>query len=291
MSNAALRIMTYNTHHSAGNDIEEHYGTSKHQIPGADYALDLPRVADVISALNPDIVALQEVDRFWARSAYADQTEEFANLLQMDVRFGANVMHEADDHASTPHEYGVATLSRHPINNHTHRLLPTTTGWEQRGMLDTRIDVPGIGKVAIINTHLQVGGKDQQEEGRRQRIQQSQFLANYLASLDMPVIVLGDFNTERESGDLAALIGEGSSLVDVWEVAGKGTGETIFNGAHGEATARIDYILVSPHFNVISAEVIDNEVSRMASDHFPLIAELGFTGTPGTPEATDVLYN
>lgn len=291
MSGDSLRIMAYNTHHSAGNDECEDPETPEGEIPDADCSLDLPRLADVISAEDPDIVALQEVDRFWARSAGADQPEELGALLNMESCYGANLTHEADNHADIEHEYGVATLSRYPIISCENHLLPTTEGWEQRGMLDTRIDVPGIGEVAVINTHLQANVSGEPEEAARQRIEQSQAIADHIATLDVPVIVLGDLNAEPDSGEIDSLIGEGSDFIDVWDIAGEGEGATMFDGAHGEPTARIDYILVSPHFSVQHAEVIDNEGSRMASDHFPLVADLSFTGLPSTPEASPVLGN
>lgn len=289
MSEGSLRIMAYNTHHSAGNDECEDPETAEGEIPEADCSLDLPRLADVISAENPEVVALQEVDRFWARSGGVDQPEEFAALLDIESCYGANLTHDADDHADVEHEYGVATLSRYPIISCENHLLPTTEGWEQRGMLDTRVDVPGIGEVAILNTHLQANVSGEPEEAARQRTEQSQAIADHVATLDIPVIVLGDLNAEANSGEIDSLIGEGSSLIDVWDVAGEGSGETIFDGAHGEPTARIDYILVSPHFDVLTAEVIDNEGSRMASDHFPLVADLSFAGFQATPEATPVV--
>ena len=284
----ALRVMTYNTHHAAGNDECEDPETAEGEIPEAECALDLPRVADVILAEDPDIVALQEVDRFWARSGGADQPDEFSQLLDMDVCFGANLSHEPDDHADVDHEYGVATLSRYPVISCENHFLPTTEGWEQRGMLDTRIDVPGIGEVAVLNTHMQANVSGEPEEAARQRVEQAEAIAAHVETLEVPVIVLGDLNAEADSGELDSLIGPGSSLVDVWNVAGTGSGETIFDGAHGEPTARIDYILVSPHFSVLSTVVIDNDGSRMASDHFPLIVDLEFVGDVATPAATPV---
>lgn len=285
----SLRIMAYNTHHGAGNDECEDAETAEGEIPETDCALDLQRLADVIGAENPDIVALQEVDRFWSRSAGVDQPEELSSMLDMDSCYGANLTHGPDSHADVDHEYGVATLSKYPIIGCENHFLPTTDGWEQRGMLDTRIDVPGIGEVAVLNTHMQANVSGEPEEAARQRVEQSQAIADHVATLDIPVIVLGDFNSESGSGEIDSLIGEGSNLIDVWDVAGEGTGETIFDGAHGEPTARIDYILVSPHFNVLSARVIDNEESRMASDHFPLVADLSFTGSQGTPVATPIV--
>lgn len=278
MSGSSLRIMTYNTHHSAGNDECENLPAAAGQIPGADCSLDLPRLANVINVEKPTIVGLQETDRFWARSASVDQPKEFARLLGMDVCFGANEVHEPDVHADVYHEYGVTTLSKYPISGFKNQHFPTYEGFEQRGMLDTRIDVPDVGEVAVINTHLQIGGGSHRAEATRQRIEQIQILTDHVSSLVIPTIVFGDFNTESSTGEIDSLIRSGTPLIEVWEAAGEGSGETIFNGAHGEATARIDYILVSPHFDVISAEIIDNDQSRMASDHFPLVAELGFRG-------------
>lgn len=286
VSSDSLRVMTYNTHHSAGNDDCEDLETAEGEIPQADCSLDLPRLADVILAEEPDIVGLQEVDRFWARSDGADQPEEFASLLDMNVCFGANLSHEPDNHADINHEYGVATLTHYPITSCENHFLPTTEGYEQRGMLDTRVEIPGIGEVAIINTHLQAGVSGEPEEAARQRVDQSQAIADHIATIDGPVVVMGDLNAEADSGEIDSLLGPDSGLVDIWTEAGSGTGETIFDGAHGEPTARIDYILVSSHFSVTSGEVIDNDGSRMASDHFPLVADIVFVGDTGTPEAT-----
>lgn len=291
VSGDSLRIMAYNTHHGAGNDDCEDPETPEGEIPETECAMDLPRLADVINAENPDIVALQEVDRFWARSGGVDQPEELAGMLNMESCYGANLSHPADNHADVDHEYGVATLSKYPIISCENHFLPTTDGWEQRGMLDTRVDIPGIGEVAILNTHFQANVSGEPEEAARQRTEQAQAIADHIATLDIPVIVLGDLNSESDSGEIDSLLGPESGLVDVWEVAGEGAGETIFDGAHGEPTARIDYILVSQHFTVLSAEVIDNDGSRMASDHFPIVADLSFTGIEGTPAATPVAGN
>ena len=48
-----LRVLTYNIHHAKGTDK----------------MMDYERLAKVIGGMNPDIVALQEVDRETTRSA------------------------------------------------------------------------------------------------------------------------------------------------------------------------------------------------------------------------------
>src|SRR4051812_46978743 len=57
-----LRIVTYNIHHGEGTDNK----------------FDLPRIAKVVMAENPDIVALQEVDQKTNRASGVDQPAEFA---------------------------------------------------------------------------------------------------------------------------------------------------------------------------------------------------------------------
>lgn len=282
----ALRVMTYNIHHGAGNDDCEDPETAEGEIPSEECAMDLERIADVILADNASIVALQEVDRFWARSGGKDQPEELAQLLDMNVCFGANLSHEPDDHADVDHEYGVATLSSYPILSCENHFLPTTEGWEQRGLLDTRIDVPDVGEVAVLNTHLQSNASGEAEEAGNQRQAQSAAIAQHIETIEVPVILMGDLNAEVDSGDLDAIAGPDSAVVDVWSVVGEGEGLTRPSVPDDDPVERIDLILVSAEFTVVSAEVVDNDETRMASDHFPVVAELMFIGADGTPEAT-----
>src|SRR5688572_255745 len=57
-----VRVLTYNVHHGEGTDGK----------------VDLPRIAAVIKAADPDLVALQEVDNKCRRSGKVDQTAELA---------------------------------------------------------------------------------------------------------------------------------------------------------------------------------------------------------------------
>ena len=60
-----LRVVTYNIHHGEGTDGR----------------IDLERIAALLSGMQPDIVALQEVDRNTSRSGGVDQ---FATLERLD---------------------------------------------------------------------------------------------------------------------------------------------------------------------------------------------------------------
>ena len=59
-----LRVLSYNIHHGRGTDG----------------AIDLPRIARVIAATRPDLVALQEVDRGTGRANGVDQADALGEL-------------------------------------------------------------------------------------------------------------------------------------------------------------------------------------------------------------------
>lgn len=258
MGKTSLKVMTYNIHHGVGTDDK----------------LDLPRIANVINLAMPDVVALQELDRFWARSGHANQPQELADLLGMRYRYAPNLYLYPETVFEADREFGVATFSRYPIIRNDHHLLHTPDGWEQRGLLDTRVNVPGMGEVSVLNTHLQSDANGESRTAAWQRQDQSAWISKYIANLDVPVILMGDFNAEPESNDLDALTASKSGLADAWKLAGQGSGDTIIHGAHGETRARIDCIFTSSRIVAMRAEVIDNALSRMASDHLPLVADL-----------------
>src|SRR5690606_4366306 len=96
-----LRVLSYNIHHAEG----------------VDGKLDLERIAEVIRAAKPDLVALQEVDRNARRTGSVDQPAELARLTEMQVVFGSNIELQGG-------HYGNAVLSRFPIASERNHLLP-----------------------------------------------------------------------------------------------------------------------------------------------------------------------
>jgi endonuclease/exonuclease/phosphatase family metal-dependent hydrolase len=230
--------MTYNIRHGRGND--------------EDAGPDLERTARVIRAAAPDVLALQEVDRLWARSGGVDQPAALAAMLGMDVRYGANLI-GADGPGSG---YGVAILSRYPVIRTSNMTLPVIDGWEPRGLLETRIAVPELGEIAVFNPHLQVGQRGRETEGQCQREAQSRVIAERIARADVPVILAGDFNAELDDLELSALRSRKLGLIDAWRVAGEGlAGATIPCHPDCEPANRIDAIFVTSQLSVTRAEV------------------------------------
>ena len=67
-----VRILTYNIHHGEGMDER----------------IDLERIAALINRLEPDLVALQEVDRVVDRTGGVDQATALGELTGMTAVFG-----------------------------------------------------------------------------------------------------------------------------------------------------------------------------------------------------------
>ena len=73
-------------------------------------SLGLERIAKLLMAEKPDIIALQEVDQGTKRASRVDQPAEFARLTGMKVVFGRNIPFDGGG-------YGTAVLTRLPIRS------------------------------------------------------------------------------------------------------------------------------------------------------------------------------
>jgi endonuclease/exonuclease/phosphatase family metal-dependent hydrolase len=124
------------------------------------------------------------------------------------------------------------------------------------------------------NLHLDHESQPSRERSTvllRQRIESRPFAGD-------PVIVTGDFNVGERNPAIATLVSksDGSPFVDTYRVAH--ADETVvgtFTGFKFGNTSgdKIDYVLVQPGTEVITAEIIRTSRSdRYPSDHFPVSA-------------------
>lgn len=283
-----VRAMTYNIKHAQGNDDCNNPTPVPDTIPEPDCELNLDRVASVIEDSGAAIVGLQEVDRFWARSGGVDQPAELAAMLDMNMCYGANLDHPADNHADVPHQYGTAVLSVHPIVECENTPLPTPEGWEQRGALAATIELPNGRRILVIDTHLQAGREGEEAEAVRQRTEQMQGVLDVASQSDLPVMIMGDLNATPGSDELAAAEDDASGFLDAWAEANPdGDGFTSSANPDQEPQARIDYVLVDDGFTVDAAEVIVTDRTRIAADHYPVVVDLAVQAEP-PPLATPV---
>jgi endonuclease/exonuclease/phosphatase family metal-dependent hydrolase len=226
--------------------------------------MEISTVRPAIRASDPDIVALQEVDVYWAeRSQFADEARGLSERLGMEVRFARIYQLRAPSDTQPAREFGVALLSKCPIVRWSNDSLTRLSTQEQNpvptrmpGLLEAVVTVDGT-LVRVFNTHL-----DYRADPRVRQVQVSEML-NYVGASTMPTIVCGDMNATPDAAELAPLR---QKMGDAWTVAGD-AGYT-YPAEH--PTERIDYILVSAAFSVRSTSV----PVTLASDHRPVVANL-----------------
>lgn len=240
-----LRVMTYNVH----------------GCRGMDGRISPQRIARIVEQFQPDLVALQELDFGRVRSERHDQPRLIAGALGMHVEFCATVI---DRHE----QYGHALLSHWPI-----QILRTANfdrderrrHVEPRGALWVKLQMDGA-SVNLLNTHFGLG--------RDERMAQAEELLNshWMGKIsgEEPLILCGDFNMTPHSRPYHAI---SKRLRDAQRA----------NGFHPRNTystfhpfTRIDHIFVSPHFSVEKILVPRNDLTRVASDHLPVIVDLSF---------------
>jgi len=215
---------------------------------------NLGRTADIIRSMNPDVVALQEVDVRWSeRSAFVDQADSLARSLHMNVRF-------APIYDFSPRQFGVAVLSRFPIvswTNHEITRLSTqqanATPAKAPGFLETVIDLRGT-SVRVFSTHL-----DYRSDPSVREKQVSEMMA-VIGQSAMPTILAGDLNATSSAPELKPLM---ASFQDM-AAAADGGDMTYPSEA---PTKRIDYVLASSGFTVSETRVAATD----ASDHRPVM--------------------
>ena len=247
MSTPNLRIATYNVHGCVGMDRQRSEA----------------RIAEVIAQLSVDIVGLQELDLRRRRSAGVDQTGMIAEQLGWHSHFHP-AMRRDDEH------YGNAVLSRYPLSFRRAAELPGTAPFfcrENRAAIEVDVET-NIGAVHIINTHLGLGW--------RERLLQAQLFtsAEGHAAIagDAPLILLGDFNSMPGSRPYRALT---RYLRDVRELV-QATRPIRTFPTWFPALA-VDHIFVNAALHPVSLTVHRSPAARIASDHFPLVAEVTLT--------------
>lgn len=225
-----VRVLTYNVHHCEGTDGK----------------LDVERIARVILAARPDLVALQEVDVKAKRTGGVDQAARLAELTRLHVAFGPAMPFQGG-------EYGNAVLSRWPIAESKNYALPRDEekkSPEPRGLITCRVTPDnGLPPLVFASTHLchQVAAARE-----KQTAELNATLSSDLAAA--PVVLAGDFNALSASAAM----------------------QTLLSKRWVDATARIskiDFVLVrtGDPWRVVEAVTLDEAV---ASDHRPVLAVL-----------------
>jgi endonuclease/exonuclease/phosphatase family metal-dependent hydrolase len=242
-----LRLVTYNVRHCRGTDGR----------------VAPERIARVIADLEPDIVALQEVDVGRARTDGLDQAEEIARLVGMFSHFHPALHIEEE-------RYGDALLTHLPSRLRRADALPgllQRPGLEPRGALWVEMTAGDVA-LQVLTTHFGLLGAE--------RIAQAEALLgpDWLGdpACRAPTVLLGDFNATGWSRAYRRL---GRRLTDARRL----TGERRWRRGGASFPSRfpllrIDHVFVSERVAVERVAVVDTPLARQASDHLPVLAEI-----------------
>ena len=268
-----LRVMTYNIKHGQTNASCTQPPRLPGQPPFPDCNLDLSASIEVMRAHGADVIGVQEVDRFWARSGSVDEPAEMAAALGMNhYCYAPNLDHAPDSHANVPHQYGTVILSRLPILECENTLLRRTGTNEQRGLTRALINVRGV-PLDFYNTHLHTTAAD--------RLMQTADIAAVLdAAAERPRVLMGDFNARPTATEMQPIY---ARFLDAWleggvAASGNPSGLTSPARLSGDPTSRIDYVFVSPGVEATAAYVPIDSSTRLAADHYPVVADIELPG-------------
>jgi endonuclease/exonuclease/phosphatase family metal-dependent hydrolase len=124
----------------------------------------------------------------------------------------------------------------------------------------------------FINTHLDHISAAARQGGAR-------MIRNFFFSLNLPIILVGDFNEPPEDPVYRELLAGDSPLRDTWRAlhppGQEASTQHGFDGAR--KGSRIDWILATPPFRVRRVAIVtDSQDGRYPSDHFPYEAEVEY---------------
>jgi endonuclease/exonuclease/phosphatase family metal-dependent hydrolase len=289
-----LRVVVWNLAWGYGRGSE---GTGP-PLPRAHFDAALARIAAVLSALDPDLALLQEVDLGARRSHGVDQARALAALARLPHLARA----ESWTAPWVPFPYGPpsanfgtmrsggAVLSRFPLSAHRVELLPKPAAnppWYNlfylfRYIQEIDVALPG-GAVAVTNVHLEAFDL-------ASRRAQARRLATRLAGASPRAIVGGDLNavppeaevrhaypdeprTDHREDDTVALLRAVAGLADAVPAATYSASPGAFHTFPAEAPNRmLDHLFAGAGFEVIDARVVRE--AGTVSDHLPLLVSL-----------------
>ena len=217
-----------------------------HKCVGPDGRRDPGRVVDVLNGIGADIVALQEVDRrLGPRPAALPRA-----LIEAHTDF---TIPDLPVNAVSLGWHGQTILIRgHEVSATARIDLP---GMEPRGAVLAEVALPSGGTLRVVGVHL----------GLVRRARQHQLRA-ILRALEvrppMPTIILGDFNEWSTRRGLEPLNG-------TYTLHAPGRS---FHAAR--PIAALDRLALGPGIGLADAGVVDTALSRAASDHLPIWADV-----------------
>lgn len=233
-SATSLRVMTYNLRFGELADFDS--------------------LAKQINDLNPDFVALQEIDVFTKRKAAPEMNgKNMVNELASKTgMFGiyARTINFAGGY------YGIAILSKYPCIKSERFMLPNPRNTEQRCLLKGVFELNDSQNIIFACTHLDV-------KSAETRKLQADFILQNIQQDSIPVILGGDFNATPNENSIDEI------MLKMDNISGEG-----FTFPASVPDRKIDYIFSAPKgkCKVKHTEVINTT----QSDHRAVFSVIEF---------------
>ena len=207
----------------------------------------LPQCAEVIRRVDPDWVAIQEIDRGTKRAGHVDQTAELARLCGLHGTFVKKVPRPDGD-------YGLAVLSKEKPIGVSKILMP--------GSSHTRcVEIVEFKDYIVACTHFPLK--------EAFRVRTAEIVRLNLADREKPVFLAGDLNASPESPEIAELKKGFTILSD--------TSKPTFRADNPSRC--IDYILVdTAHAETVKVQSYETIAAPEATDHCALVLKADFNG-------------
>jgi endonuclease/exonuclease/phosphatase family metal-dependent hydrolase len=207
---------------------------------------DVAALTAVVRDLAPDVLIMQEAPR---RFRWRQKCARLAADLGMIYAVG-----------------GLPSLGNLIVTNMRVRVhetstfqFPLTPGRHMRGAAFARCSVDRA-PFTVVGSHLSLDTAE--------RPAQATLLKKAMSDVDAPVVLGADIN-ENSGGAAWRTLADG--LVDVGARAGDAARHTF---SCAIPVDRIDVVFVDPRLTVRDYDVVDTSRTRLASDHFPVVADL-----------------
>jgi endonuclease/exonuclease/phosphatase family metal-dependent hydrolase len=238
-----IKIMTYNIHF--GIDTDGFYSVEN--------------IVEVVTSSGADVVGFQEITRSSPLNGFGDLGSQLTIAMEKEG-FKYSFIGDTGEQALRN-----AIFSKYPMSEmEVFKLEPLVS--YQRTAVKATINIEGNEVVFLVThvTHIN------ETTPNLDRVEQITNLIN-LADTNLPVIIMGDFNSEPDWPEVQTFLLAG--YLDSWEEAN--TGGLTLTWPSNKPIQRIDYIFLlngTSSFIPVSSSIIDTQ----ASDHLPVITKIEF---------------
>ena len=244
-----LHVATFNIAHGRGLAVDQ-FGIVKEKFES-----NVDAVAAVIKRENPDIIALQEADAPSAWSGLFDHVARLAPAAGYEhVHHG---IHMDVGGWGLQARYGTALLAHVPLRDkQSFTFIPQ--GVHKKGLVTATTEFDGR-VVLLVSLHLD-------SQSVQARVKQVDVVVETLAGRNLPMIVMGDFNSRWENEtDAVRQIAERLRL-SAYQPASR----EVPTFRADRPVTRIDWILISSELEFVSYTVWPDKVS----DHLGVAAKV-----------------